>query len=188
MHFGYALDSSCIQDMSSRRLQHMPSRCYEDIFSVRVFRLPRRLQDNLRDVLKTFSRRLFFKTYSRCNQDVLEDEQLLRWRRVEEVFKTCLEDVFKTSWRRLEDVLKTNKCLLSWHSGNIQCRFTLKRVRDMIRMVGYWYLLIVLSEMVGYWYFQKIPPQIGEWYRNANWCSKCFKLIHFQIIKVVCRN
>ena len=79
MHFGYALDSSCIQDMSSRRLQHMPSRrCYEDIFSVTVFRLPRRLQDNLRDVLKTFSRRLFFNTYSRCNQDVLEDEKLLR--------------------------------------------------------------------------------------------------------------
>ena len=30
---------------------------------------------------------------------VLEDEKLLRWRRVEKVFKTCTEDVFKTSWR-----------------------------------------------------------------------------------------
>ena len=36
---------------------------------------------------------------SRRLQDVLEDEKLLRWRRVEDVFKTCLEDVLKTSWR-----------------------------------------------------------------------------------------
>ena len=32
-------------------------------------------------------------------QDVLEDEKLLRWRLVEDLFKTYLEDVFKTSWR-----------------------------------------------------------------------------------------
>ena len=32
-------------------------------------------------------------------QDVLEDEKLLRWGRAEDVFKTCLEDVFKTSWK-----------------------------------------------------------------------------------------
>ena len=37
-------------------------------------------------------------------QDVLEDENLLRWRRLENVLKTCLEDVLKTC---LEDVLKT---------------------------------------------------------------------------------
>ena len=36
---------------------------------------------------------------SRRLQNVLEDEKLLRWKRVEDVFKTCLEDVFKTSWR-----------------------------------------------------------------------------------------
>ena len=29
----------------------------------------------------------------------MENEKLLSWRRVEEVFKTCLEDAFKASWR-----------------------------------------------------------------------------------------
>ena len=37
-------------------------------------------------------------------QDVWENVKLLRWRRVEDVFKTCLEHVFKTSSRR------TNVC------------------------------------------------------------------------------
>ena len=32
-------------------------------------------------------------------EDPLEDEKLLRWRRIEHVFKTCLGDVFKSSWR-----------------------------------------------------------------------------------------
>ena len=52
-----------------------------------------------RHVLKTSWRRLQRNSFSFSN--VLEDEKLLRWRRVEDVFKTCLEDV-----------LKTNKCLL----------------------------------------------------------------------------
>ena len=39
------------------------------------------------------------KTSSRRLENVLEDVKLLRWRRVEDVFKTCLEDVFKTSSR-----------------------------------------------------------------------------------------
>ena len=47
-----------LQDMSSRRLQDMSSRRLEDVFSVTIFRLPRRLQDVLREVLKTSSRRL----------------------------------------------------------------------------------------------------------------------------------
>ena len=37
---------------------------------------------------------------------VLGDQKLLRWRRLEDVLKTCLEDVLKTC---LEDVLK-----MSW--------------------------------------------------------------------------
>ena len=37
-------------------------------------------------------------------EDVLEDEKLLHWRRLQDVLKTCLEDVLKTC---LEDVLKT---------------------------------------------------------------------------------
>ena len=64
------------------------------------------LKTSSRHVLKTFSRHVFkassrhvFQTSSRRLQDVLEDAKLLRWRRVEDVFKTCLEDVFKMSWR-----------------------------------------------------------------------------------------
>ena len=68
------------QDMSWRRLQH--------VFSVTIVRLPRRLEY----VLKT------------CLEDVLEDQKLLRWRRLEDVLKTCIEDVLKVC---LEDVLKT---------------------------------------------------------------------------------
>ena len=56
----------------------------------------RRLQRNNFSSPKTPSRRL-----ARYLQDVLEDIKLLRWRCVEDVFKTCLQDV-----------LKTNKCLL----------------------------------------------------------------------------
>ena len=125
MHFGFALDLSDkdllnidlldqrythlylfvskrswrrLQDMSSRRLQHMssrslqgmPSKRLEDFFSVTIFRLPRRFPRCLQDVFKMSSRRL---------QDVLKDEKLLRWRRVEDVLKTCIKDVLKTSWR-----------------------------------------------------------------------------------------
>ena len=78
----------------------------------------------LGDVLKTSSRRLqrnnfssssserswkrLRKTSSRHLQNVLEDVKLLRWRRVEDFFKTCLQDVFKTSWR------PTNVCWETW--------------------------------------------------------------------------
>ena len=69
------------------------------------------------DVLKTSSRCLDQDEYVRLSltssedvktnifvlaiglQDVLENVKLLRWRRVEDVFKTCLQGVFKTSWR-----------------------------------------------------------------------------------------
>ena len=80
-----------IHDMSSRRIQNMSWRSLEDVFTITIFRLPRRLQDVLHDVFKTASRCLC-KTSSRRLQDVLEDKKLLRWRRVEDVFKTCLED------------------------------------------------------------------------------------------------
>ena len=62
------LDSRRLQDMSSRHLQDMSSSCFEDVFNVTIFRLPRRLQD------------------------VSEDVKLLRWRRIEDVFKTRLQD------------------------------------------------------------------------------------------------
>ena len=67
------------QDMSSRHLQV--------VSSVTIFCLPRHLEV----ILKTSSRRL---------QDIFtRQKKLLCWRRAENVFKTCLEDVLKTSWR-----------------------------------------------------------------------------------------
>ena len=41
-----------------------------------------------------------FKTSWKRLEDVLEDEKLLRWRRLQDVFKTCLQDIFKTSWKK----------------------------------------------------------------------------------------
>ena len=64
-----------VSKTSWRHLQNMSSRRPEDVFSVTIFRLSRGLQD------------------------VLEDDKLLRWRRIEGVFKTCLEGALKTSWR-----------------------------------------------------------------------------------------
>ena len=48
----------------------------------------RHLQDFLQDVFET-SLQDVFKTSSKSLQDVLEDVKLLRWRRVEDVFKTA---------------------------------------------------------------------------------------------------
>ena len=67
----------CFQDMSSRYVLKTSSR---------------RFQHNNFSSSKTSSRRL-------QDQDLLKDEKLLCWMCVEEVFKTCLENVLKTSWR-----------------------------------------------------------------------------------------
>ena len=66
--------------VSSRRPQDMSSRLLQDTSS-------RRLRTCLQDVFKTSC-----KMPSRRLQDVLEDVKSLRWRRVEDVFKTykCL--------------------------------------------------------------------------------------------------
>ena len=63
--------SKRLQDMSSGRLEGMSSRCLEEVFNVTIFRLPRRIEDVLREVLKT-------------PEDVLEDVKLLRGRRIED--------------------------------------------------------------------------------------------------------
>ena len=84
------MSSRRLQNMSSSRLQDMSSKRLEDFFSVTIFHLPRRFPRCLQDVFKMSSRRL---------QDVLKDEKLLRWRRVEDVLKTCIKDVLKISWR-----------------------------------------------------------------------------------------
>ena len=86
--------SGRLQGMSSRRLQDMSSRRLQDVFSLKIFRYPRRLEDVVKTFCKMSSRR-FQGVFARR----LGDEKLLRWRRVEDVFKTCPEDVFKTSWR-----------------------------------------------------------------------------------------
>ena len=67
----------------------------QNVLSVTIFRLPRRFEDVLQMRLK----------------DVLEDEKLLRWSRLEDVLKTCLEDVLKTSWWQ-------TKCLLGISLSN----------------------------------------------------------------------
>ena len=81
--FGFALDSSDIGLWNIDLL---------DTYSFRFvrYRYPHFF------VSKTSSRRLQ-NVFARCLRDVLEDQQMLRWRRVEDVLKICLEDVFKTS-------------------------------------------------------------------------------------------
>ena len=106
MHFGFALDLSDIDlwnidllDTHSDLLDtDMPSKhfvCLYNVFktsSRHVFKKSwRQIQRNNFSSSKTSSRRL-----PRCLQDVLEDEKLLRWRRVEDVLETCL------AWRRLQ--------------------------------------------------------------------------------------
>ena len=90
---------------SPRRLQNVSrhifktsSRRLQNFFSIKDFCLSRRLLDVLRDVFKTSSRHVQ-NVFARRPQDVLEDQKLLLWIRVEDVFNRCLEDVFKTSWR-----------------------------------------------------------------------------------------
>ena len=129
MHFGFALDMSdidsrnidlldthldlldkvisskyfvCLQDVFKTCLQDVLKTCLQDVFKTY-------LQDflktsckmssrGLEDVLKT-SLQDSFKTSWKHFEEVLENERLLRWKRVKDVFKICLEDVLKTSWR-----------------------------------------------------------------------------------------
>ena len=120
MHFGFALDLSDIDlwniDLLDKHLDMLHTDilskhflCLQDVFktsSRHVFKaFQRRLERNNFWSSKTSSRVLarclqdVLKRSSRGLQDILEDEKLLRWRRVEDVFKTCLEEVLKTSWR-----------------------------------------------------------------------------------------
>ena len=111
-----------LEDVFRFRLQKTSSRRLQDVLiKTNMFALALRLQDvfktswsrpiylswlyvfktssrRFQDVFKTFRRRLqnVFKTSSRRLQDLLEDVKLLRWRPVDDVFKTCLEDVLKT--------------------------------------------------------------------------------------------
>ena len=105
MHFGFALESLDIDLWNIDFLDTHLDLLDTDIPSKHFVCLQDVLKTSSRYVFKTSSRHVF-KTSSRRLQNVLEDVKLLRWRCVEDVFKTCLEDVFKT------DIFKTNKCLL----------------------------------------------------------------------------
>ena len=99
-------------------------RCLQHVFSATIFLFPRRFankswesyQNISQEVLKTSwrhlqrrkllqedvlrtSRRRLANTSSRrledISQDVLEGEKLLHWRRLEDVFETCFEDVLE---------------------------------------------------------------------------------------------
>ena len=69
---------TCSRHVFKTSLRHVFKMSW-NVFSITIFCLSRRL--------------------GRFLQDVLEDEKLLPWRRVEDVFKTYLEDDLKTSWR-----------------------------------------------------------------------------------------
>ena len=116
MQFGFALGLSNIDlwsiDLLDAHLDlldtDIPSKYFVSLHSVfktssrYVFKTSSRNAFNTssRHVFKTFSRNVFktsSRVFARSLQDVLEDLKLLLWRRVEDVFKTCLEDVYKTS-------------------------------------------------------------------------------------------
>ena len=113
MHFGFTLNSSDIDLWNIDLLDEHLDLVDTDNSSKHFVCLQDVLQTSPRHVLKTSSRHALkmpsrrlqdvFKTSSAQQffvfQDVLQDLKLLRSKRVEDVFKTCLEDVFKTSSR-----------------------------------------------------------------------------------------
>ena len=85
----------CLQSVlkkSSRHVFKTPSRhvlkCLQDVFSVAMFCLQWVLQDFLKKVLQNISE-TFWETKNYYAEELLF---------VEDVFKTCLEDVFKKAW------------------------------------------------------------------------------------------
>ena len=109
MHFGFALELSNVDLLNIDLLDTHLDLLDKDIPSILLVSImsSRCLQDML--------------SSSRCLQDVLEDAKLLLWRRVEDVFKTCLGDVFKTS-SRLTNVCWVNIILESPYLGKIISR------------------------------------------------------------------
>ena len=87
---------------SSRRLTKASSRDFEDIFKKSC----KAQQIFVCHVVKTFPTRQQRNSFSssrtswRRLENILENENLLRWRRLQDVWKTCLEDIFKTSLRQ----------------------------------------------------------------------------------------
>ena len=96
----FKTSSRHVFNTSSRHVFKKSWRCLERNNFLSSKTSSRRLQDVSWDVFKTSSKEVF-KTPSRRLENVLENKKLLRWRRVEDVFKTCLQDF-----------LKINECLL----------------------------------------------------------------------------
>ena len=96
---------TCLQDIvkkSSTRPTKASSRDFEDIFKKSC----KAQQIFVCHVVKTFPTRQQRNSFSssrtswRRLENILENENLLRWRRLQDVWKTCLEDIFKTSLRQ----------------------------------------------------------------------------------------
>ena len=111
MHFGFGLDLSDI-DLWNIDLLDTHLDLLDTDITCKHFVC-------LQDVFKTSSRYLF-KTSSRRLQDVFQDVKLLRWRRI--------EDVFKTSWR------PTNVC---WGVATYQNDFHFQVFASKILLESY---------------------------------------------------
>ena len=126
--FNYNLPSKhlLVFTTSWRRLQDISWRRLQHVFSVTILRL----------------------------QDVLEDEKLLRWRRLEDVLKTCLEDLLKILWRQTKyllgifvylsrDLTNLNVYLTSLYFTNLSLT-TLKQIENAL-ITGDWFGVIKLA-------------------------------------------
>ena len=112
MHFGFTFDLSDIDlwniDLLDTHLDLLETVIPRKHFVCKysVFKTSSRhiFKTSSRHAFKTYSRHVFktswkrlqrnnfslSKTYCRRLQDVLEDKKMLRWKRVEDIFKTCL--------------------------------------------------------------------------------------------------
>ena len=100
MYFGFSLDSS---DMDLRNIDFLDA--HLDLLDTDI---PSKHFAHLQDV----SSRRFQGMSSRRLQDVLDVTIFCLPRRLQDIFKTCLQNVFKTSWKTkncyAENVLKTS--------------------------------------------------------------------------------
>ena len=116
--------------MPSRCLEDMSWRCLQHVFSATIFRLPRRLED------------------------ILEDEKLLRWRRLQDVLKTCLEDILRTSWRHYGDKQNTyweylyltnvNVHLTNIYFTNL-CLISLRQIQNALIRIHHFNIRLILE-------------------------------------------
>ena len=116
--------------MPSRCLQDMSWRCLQHVFSATIFRLPRRLED------------------------ILEDEKLLRWRRLQDVLKTCLEDILRTSWRHYGDKQNTYWKYLYLTNVNVHltniyftnlCLISLRQIQNALIRIHHFNIRLILE-------------------------------------------